>query len=236
MKCKNCNTDLSSNFCSNCGQRSSVNKVTFAETFQDFVDATFSFNAPLIRTTKLLLINPGKLFNDYLNGKRKSYYKPVSFFIITTLIYVIIRSIIDYNPMTTAGVNVDGKILEDAGQFMVKNINNIMFLFVFTLAFFLKLLFYKRNSFAEFIAISFYAIGVYTLIGLVSMFFLKHIGQQYKSIPIFIFLFYVLFAFASFFNSKSFATIIKLLFAYFLSFLLYSGFGFLLSLLIVWLK
>lgn len=236
INCKNCSSEVIGSFCHKCGQKSSVNKVSFKETFQDFIDTVLSVNAPLITTTKILFVNPGILFREYLNGKRKSYYKPVSFFIITTLIYIIVRSLINYNPMTTAGVKVEGKILVDAGKYMVKNINNIMFLFVFALGVLFKLFFYRKNSLAEFIAISFYAVGVYTMIGLVSMFYLKYVDPQYTVIPIVVFMGYVIFAFSSFFKSRKITTILKIFLVYTLSFMVYSGIGFLLSFLIVWLK
>jgi hypothetical protein len=236
MECKNCNVELSNYFCSNCGQRSSVYKVTFKETFQDFVDVVFSVNAPLIKATKLLIVNPGKLFREYLNGKRKNYYKPVSFFIITTFVYLIVRSLIDYNPLTTAGVKVGGEMLIEAGNYMVKNINNIMFLFVFALGVFLKVFFKKKNSLAEFIAVSFYLMGFYTLIGCVTMFYLRYVNPEHQMLPIFIFYLYTVYALVSFFQSRSFKTIIKISFVYIFSFIIYSGIGFLLSFLIVWLR
>ena len=238
MKCRNCNIELSSSFCQNCGQRASVDKVTFSETFQDFVDAVFSVNAPLIKTTRLLIVNPGKLFRSYLAGKRKSYYKPVSFFIISTIIYLLIRSLINYNPISEAGVEVkgdDGEIFVDASRFMVKNINNIMFLFVFALGVMLKAFFYKKNSLAEFVAISFYAIGIYVLIGTITMFYQNYWNGP-KMTPIILFFIYIIYAFSSFFQSKKILTILKILLVYFLSFALYVVFGFGLSLLIVWLK
>lgn len=232
--CKNCNSELIADFCHKCGQRSTVDKVTFTETFQDFVDATFSVNAPLINTALLLFIKPGFLLQEYLNGKRKSFYKPVSFFIITTFIYLIIRSVIDYNPMTTAGVKVGGEMLVEAGRYMVKNINNIMFLFVITLGLFLKLFFRKKYSLAEYIAVSFYSMGVYTLIGLVTMFYLKYIDPQYRMLPVLIFYFYIVYALTSFFESRSLLTIVKISLVYMFSFIMYSLLGFLLSFLIVW--
>ncbi len=235
-QCRNCNAQLNGNFCQQCGQRSSVHKVTFKETFEDLINGLFTVNAPFVITMKLLFLNPGELFRNFLNGRRKNYYKPVSFFIVTTLLYIVVRSIINYDPLTTAGVNVNGKVLEDAGKYMVKNINNILFLFVFALGFFLKIFFWKRNNLAEFIAISFYIAGMYTLVSLVSMFFLKHLGQEYKSIPILVFLLYVMYAFASYFKSRNFFAMFKVVIAYFLAFSLYTGVGFLISFLIVWLK
>ena len=37
----------------------------------------FSVNAPLLVTLKYLCIHPGKLFREFIAGKRKTYYKPV---------------------------------------------------------------------------------------------------------------------------------------------------------------
>jgi len=236
LTCRNCSSEIIGNFCHHCGQKSTVHKVTFKETFQDFIDTVFSINAPLIKTLKLLIINPGNLFKEYLTGKRKRYYKPVSFFIIVTLIYMVVRTLINYNPMTTAGVHVEGEVLVKAGKYMVKNINNFMFLLVFGLGIFLKLFFYKKNSLAEFIALSFYAVGIYTLIGLIAMFFLKYVDSKFKIIPVLLFMGYVIAAFSSFFNSRKFTTIIKIILVYALSFMVYSGVGFLFSFLIVWLK
>ncbi len=69
--CRNCGTSLNGNYCINCGQKASVHKITFRETFRDFIDAVFSVNSPLWYTFKLLIRNPGKLFKEYIDGKRK---------------------------------------------------------------------------------------------------------------------------------------------------------------------
>ena len=68
-----------------------MHKVTFKETFQDLADQLFSLSSPLPQTLKMLVINPGALLRDYLYGKRRRYYRPISFFLLTTLFYIIIR-------------------------------------------------------------------------------------------------------------------------------------------------
>lgn len=239
--CGNCHQEITGNFCQHCGQRKGIGKITFQETFHDFVDMVFSVNAPLMRTTKMLFKNPGKLFREYLSGKRKTYYKPVSFFIITTIVYLIIRALIQYDPMEGMAVvnapkNFNQSIFKKAGDFMVANINNIMFLFVFTLGLFFKAFFSKRNSLAEFIAIAFYLVGVYTIIGTLAAFYLKFVDPRYKMIPMAIFAIYVILALTSFFKNRGLLTIIKILIGYILSFLFYAAFGYAFSLLIVWLK
>ncbi|NNJ88717.1 MAG: hypothetical protein HKP53_04900, partial [Eudoraea sp.] len=59
--CKNCGNISEGNYCPHCGQRISVHKVTFKETFEDLADALFTLNAPLLNTIKELIITPGVL-------------------------------------------------------------------------------------------------------------------------------------------------------------------------------
>ncbi len=238
--CNNCQHEVFGDFCQHCGQRKGLGKITFKETFQDFVDMVFSVNAPLIKTQKLLITNPGKLFREYLSGRRKTYYKPVSFFIIATVIYIVLRSLIQYDPMVGAVANgpknFENSLFMKAGRYMVTNINNIMFLYVFTIALFLKTFFSSKNSFAEYIAIAFYLTGVYSIMGTIAMFYLKYVDPKYKMIPMLVFAVYMIYALTSYFKNRSFLTVIKLLFVNILSFAFYAGLGYALSFLIVWLK
>ena len=95
--CKNCGAITKDLFCAHCGQRTSVNKVTLGETFNDLTDNMFSLAAPLPLTLRRLVLNPGALFREYLSGKRKKYYSPISFFILSTLVYLFIRWAIDFD-------------------------------------------------------------------------------------------------------------------------------------------
>ena len=239
--CKNCESDLNGKFCKNCGQRSSVGKVTFKETFQDFMDMVFSVNAPFLLTLKMLVVNPGKLFREYLEGKRKKYYKPVAFFILTTVVYLLLINILNYNPFSTlasAGeVSKDfDLLLNQANEFMAQNMNNFLFVFVFSFGILLKLFFYKRYSLIEYIAISFYLVGVFTIIIAVSMPFLKFLFPESGYIPFILTGCYLIFAIPSFFKNKILITILKTVFVYIISILFYTIFSFLLSFFIIWLK
>ena len=238
--CKNCNSEISDRYCSNCGQRTSIHKVTFKETFQDFIDVVFSINSPLFLTIKLLIINPGKLFNEYLNGKRKTYYKPVPFFILTTIVFVLIKALLNYDPMENMAVvgseAVDQSLINNAGIFMAKNINNIIFTFVFSFAIFVKLFFYKKYTFAEYLAVSFYVIGFYIVITTVLMFGLQYAGPKYKMVPFIFLFFYMIYVLTSLFKKISVLTILKIVFVFLFSIFFYMIFGYGISFLIVWLK
>ena len=77
----------------------------------------------------------------------KSYYKPVAYFVLLTAIYILLRSLIGYDPFNErmdqmqANDQVNTNLLQEAGIYMFKNINNILFLLVFGMALSFKLFF-----------------------------------------------------------------------------------------------
>jgi len=71
--CLNCGTVIHNNYCSRCGQLTDTGRITFKETFANFLRIAFAFEGPLWKTIRLLITNPGKLFREYIGGKRKTY-------------------------------------------------------------------------------------------------------------------------------------------------------------------
>jgi hypothetical protein len=236
--CKNCGHGTQGDYCSACGQRTSINKVTFKETFQDLIDAIFSVNAPLFITFKMLLVNPGRIFTEYLNGKRKKYYRPVTFFILMTVIYLVIRELINYDPFGSTLLKVedpyDSQILTKTRNFMLLNIDKFLFAFVFSLGLMMKLFFYKKHSLAEFLSISFYLIGIYTILTTLNMFYIQYLDKTFQGIHIVVMFLYFIYAMASFFKKNRWWVIVKSIFIYALGFYFYGFLAFGLSFILVW--
>lgn len=238
--CKNCESELSDAYCQSCGQRAAIGRVTFKETFNDFFATVFSVDAPFIKTLRSLFSDPGKLFRAYLGGQRKTYYKPVAFFILMTVAHVLIRSLLNFDPLAEVSGyqngNLDTSQVVEAGRFMLKNINNILFLFVFSLAISLKVFFYKKYSLAEYVAVSFYLIGAYMVFTTLNLFFMKFINAEIQFLGLFLMCIYFVLVTVSFFQKKKILLAIKGLLTYFAATLLYMIFGFGLSFLIVFFK
>ncbi len=239
--CKNCGTASEGWFCPQCGQRLSVHKVTFRETFEDLYGALLSINAPLILTVLDLILRPGTMLRNFLEGKRRRYYRPVAFFLLTTFFYIVVRSLIGFDPFRDTSVVVEGgkvdeTLLTEARNFMLRNINNLLFVFVFTLAFFLKVFFHRRYSLAEFLAVSFYLLGIYTLIVTVNMFLVQYIGKELQAFGILLMWIYFLYAMASFLQRPLLWILVKSFFLYILAFITYALSSFGLSWLIVYLN
>jgi len=214
--CLNCGTALQGNFCSQCGQASSTGRITFKETINNFLGIAFAFEGPLWLTIRLLITNPGKLFREYIAGKRKTYYKPVAFFILVTAVYLILRAWIGFDPLAEESVKND---LEDLVaisprmgeifRLMSVNINNILFLLVFSIALVLKLFFRKKYNLAEYTSIALFIVGFYTLVKIITMFIGKFAEVEIDNIELGILLMLIFYSSFSLCQKKSFWSVVK---------------------------
>lgn len=88
--CLNCGAVLTENYCARCGQKSTVKRLTW----HGFTEEVFHFFTHIekgfLKTTIQVVIHPGTVAKNYLDGKRKIYHKPVSFFIIWVAIYLVV--------------------------------------------------------------------------------------------------------------------------------------------------
>jgi hypothetical protein len=238
--CKNCGHQDNGVYCSQCGQRASVGKITFKETLGDLADALFTVSAPLWVTLKGLVLRPGSTLRAYLSGKRKTYYKPVSFFVLSTLVFLLVGFLIDYDPFVNQTVRVndtsESLLLNQARDYYLTHINNFLFAFVFTLALFMKLFFYRQFSLAEFVAIAFYMLGIYTLIVTLNMFYIQYVDQNMQYLGLLVMWLYFIYAMVSLFPRRRLLTALKALVLFLPAMMGYFAIGFSISYLIVSLK
>ncbi len=238
-QCLNCNATLNGNYCHQCGQSAKVKRITFKEAIDDFFSSTFALEGPLLFTIKSLIVNPGKMYREFLEGRRKTYYKPVAFFIVLTAFFLILKALIDYDPIARqfqqANEEVHPQVMKfkNAATFMVKHINNIMLILVFSIGSNLKLFFRKRYNFTEYSTIGFYIVGMYILFTTGVMLVDNYLVATPKVIMFAFLAFYIIFSCSSFFQPKSFWEYIKYLCVAIFSIILYTTVGFALSYLIV---
>ena len=237
--CRNCGEICDNAYCPVCGQRTSVYRVTFKETFHDLADNLFSISAPLPRTLRCLVVDPGKMLRDYLQGKRKQYYKPISFFILTTVFYLFIRWSIDFDiqgivvSTQTAVEQMGQDNIAKARGFMFRNINNLLFFFVFSLSLSLKTFFYRKYALSEYVAVAFYLVGFYSLLTTVNIFYIKYVNPQVQFIAILVMAVYFIYAMVRFFEKRPFWVVVKSFIAYTLAYLSYGFLAFVFSFLVV---
>ncbi len=88
--CRNCNNTFTGRYCNNCGQQViNENDKKFSHIFEEAFHFLTHFEGSFFRTMNAVIFKPGKLTVDYCNGIRKKYYKPISFFLLLIVIYLL---------------------------------------------------------------------------------------------------------------------------------------------------
>ena len=92
MKCKNCNTEINSKFCPDCGQPASLKRIDGKYIIHE-IEHVLHFERGILYTIRELITNPGQNIRNYLSENRSRLVKPIIFIIITSLIYSLTVSI-----------------------------------------------------------------------------------------------------------------------------------------------
>lgn len=83
--CLNCGTPLIGSHCHNCGQTTHVHR-TLGAFFHDLLHGVFHFEGKIWRTLPLLILRPGRLTREYIDGRRASYVSPLALFLFSVFI------------------------------------------------------------------------------------------------------------------------------------------------------
>tara|TARA_R110001632_G_scaffold61822_2_gene148933 strand:+ start:5499 stop:6245 length:747 start_codon:yes stop_codon:yes gene_type:complete len=239
IQCKNCGTTIHEKFCAHCGQKTTVQRITIRDTLSDFSDTIFSVDAPLFYTIKMLSLHPGIMLREFLAGKRKRYYKPVAFFVLMTIIYLLVRALIGYDPLLASAIRVTGNpqdLIVQSQHLMFENITKFLFLFVFWFGLLLKTFFYKRYSTVECWTIGFYLVSFYLIFSTLNMFLVQYVSSDLQFLAIVVIGVYFVFALRSLFQTPKWLITLKAIPVYIISITLYVISAFALSFLIVYLK
>lgn len=88
--CKNCGNKFTGRFCNICGEKvySRKDKKVW-NLISEVTHFITHFEGTIFNTLRVLFTRPGQLSEDYCNGIRKKYFKPVSFFLLLVVIYLL---------------------------------------------------------------------------------------------------------------------------------------------------
>ena len=93
--CLNCGAATAGNFCSRCGQSTSVSRITFRSIADDFSDSLWKINKGLPFTIAALFKRPGQTIRNFIEGKRKPYFKPIAYAITLCTFYFLVAKLLD---------------------------------------------------------------------------------------------------------------------------------------------
>lgn len=88
--CLNCGTHLKGQYCGNCGQRSRSRLISLWELISDAFGDLFEIDSRLWQTVVPLMIRPGRLTRDYLQGRRARYMPPFRMYLVLSLLFFVV--------------------------------------------------------------------------------------------------------------------------------------------------
>lgn len=175
-KCTNCGTELTGKYCHNCGQ-GKVKRLEVKSLVHDVTHGILHWENSILKTFRSLLFTPGQTANDYIEGKRKHYVKPFSYFIFMQTLFVIVFhrmsekyfAFLNYT-ITTDSVKVQDRVRE-IQHLVAQYVNYLNYFMPVLLAFFLYLFFRKSKgiNYAEALAASFYWVATTLVFSIVLM-------------------------------------------------------------------
>lgn len=86
--CFNCGYSLDNdeNYCPNCGQKNTDLNISLGEILKEFAGDYFTFDSKLFNTIGPLIIRPGKVPKEFIDGKRNTHIQPLRIFIFLSFI------------------------------------------------------------------------------------------------------------------------------------------------------
>lgn len=219
MNCKNCNTEINSKFCPDCGQASSLKRIDGHYIIHE-IKHVLHFERGFLYTIRELTTNPGHNIQKYLLENRSRLVKPIIFIIITSLIYTILNHLfqiedgyVKYHETKNESSSAVGNIVK-----WVQNhygyANILMGIFI---ALWLKLFFRTYNyNFFEILIMLCFVMGMGMLIFSVFVIIQGLTNLNLLTIAGVIGIAYCIWAIGQFYEKKKKINYLKALFAYLL--------------------
>ncbi|WP_455169325.1 DUF3667 domain-containing protein [Aegicerativicinus sediminis] len=172
MDCKNCRYFIPENgkYCLNCGAKVVTERLSFRHLTDEFSQQFLNWDNRFIFTIKHLFKNPSKVISEYVDGVRKRYINPLSFFAISLTIsgvylFLMQKYFPDVLDMSQYFDNPNQKLGNQKLTSFVYEYNSfISFIIIPGVAFISWIVFWnKKYNYIEHCAIYFYTMPLFSM-------------------------------------------------------------------------
>ena len=169
--CLNCGAPVLGKYCPECGQKAHVYRLTAKALMDEVLHFFTHLEETFLKTSMHYVIRPGTTSLNYIEGKRKRYQKPVSYFLIWTGVYILLHNFIlnkfDYELVLQATTQT--QLQEDANKLFRNHFSFFMLPLMISSALIIWLVLgRKRFYFFELFTIVLYGGGTYFALCIVS--------------------------------------------------------------------
>lgn len=117
--CANCGHEFTGNYCPICGQNANDGRITWRSVGQSILNVLNMDSRSLPITLWQLLLRPGHLIGEFLNGRRRVCQPPLNTLFAVAVIYVIVMSIFGLD--SDADITVQGAPVMEYVSSWLKN-------------------------------------------------------------------------------------------------------------------
>lgn len=173
MNCKNCTTSLSEtvDYCYSCGGKVIRKRLTIRNLVEHFSETFFNYDNQVLRTVIFLLKKPWEVIDSYINGTRKKFISPLSFFAISLTIsgiylFVVQKFFMNYFDMSSFyQTGASEKVGADIMKISFEYYSVMYFLLIPGLALISRIVFYnKRYNYTEHVVMFFYTMSLVSVV------------------------------------------------------------------------
>ena len=90
--CPTCGTHFEGNYCPRCGQSARIGRYSFKKAFLLFLDVWGLGNRGMFRTIRDLILRPGYMIRDYLQGMQMAYFPPFKMFFLLVALSLLVST------------------------------------------------------------------------------------------------------------------------------------------------
>jgi Protein of unknown function (DUF3667) len=232
--CKNCGNSIESKFCSECGTASEIKRINKKYVLHELQHGILHFESGFLYTVKQLILRPGQIIHNFIEGERSKLYKPIGFLIICSIIYTILAKFLHFKVKADSPIGNVNKII----IWISENTNYSNLIEIVFIALSLNWFFKKRgfNYFENIVLLSFLsgiAMLISSLILIISVLLRYENLKNFGQILIFV---YMVWGIEQFYGGKNLKSYFKAFLAYFLGFTLFIFAAILLALVLKFFK
>lgn len=118
--CPTCGTRFEGNYCPRCGQSARIGRYSFKKAFLLFLDVWGLGNRGMFRTIRDLILRPGYMIRDYLQGMQMAYFPPFKMFFLLTALSIFVQTGMNIKRQDRSQI-VYEEIMQDMHQVLQEN-------------------------------------------------------------------------------------------------------------------
>lgn len=217
--CKNCGSVIGGSFCSHCGQKADTHRVTLGHVVHETLHAFTHADKGFLLLIRELITKPGIVAREYLEGKRKKYFNPLSFLVLTWAIWAYVSHVTGFAEVYDVSQHANQEsttLAKEVGAIASHQIKFLGLILITPLFALLSWLFYFRSkyNFAENFVLTSFMIGetdLFRTVVLNALFLLFPHHARLLTLTMFepIFICYFAVAYRQFFQQHILLTIVK---------------------------